>query len=82
MANKKENKPISMDKRIKNALDQGPLAALYFVVGIDMLKERIDALDDDALIQMFERMLAPDRVRSNIAQIYQMIHPQQDEHQK
>lgn len=82
MANEKENKPISMDQRIKNALDQGPLAALYFVVGIDVLKERIDALNDDGLIQMFERILAPDRVRSNITHIYQMIHPQQDKQQK
>lgn len=49
MVEKKQAKPLNMDQRINRALDLGPMVALYFVVGIDMLKTHIDSLDDDAL---------------------------------
>lgn len=78
MAKKRQEKSVTVNDRINQALNLGPMAALYFVVGIDQLKERIDSLDDEALSQMFERLLAPDRIRGNIAQIYSIIHPQEN----
>lgn len=38
MAKKKENKPPTLNERIENAVNLGPLTPLYFVVAIDMLK--------------------------------------------
>lgn len=79
MAEKKQSKPLNMDQRINKALDLGPMAALYFVVGIDMLKSHIDSLDDDALGQMFKYFRSAEQARANIEQIHKILNNIDDE---
>lgn len=79
MAKKKENKAPTLNKRIECALNLGPLAPLYFVVAIDILKSHIDSSDDEAIEQTFERLFSADRVRSNIKEIHKVINNFSDE---
>ncbi|GAK37790.1 MULTISPECIES: hypothetical protein [Bacteroides] len=73
MAKKKENKPPTLNERIENAVNLGPLTPLYFVVAIDMLKNHIDSSEDESIEQLFERLFSADRVRSNIKEIHKVI---------
>ena len=79
MAEKKQPKRLNVDQRINKALDLGPMAALYFVVGIDMLKAHIDSLDDDALSKMFKYFRSAQQARTNIEQIHKILNNINDE---
>lgn len=58
---------------IKDIFKEGPLVSLYFVTGINMLKEEIDKLSDKEIKEMFSGLLHPQRVRSNITHIHNKI---------
>lgn len=62
-----------MDDRVKDLLCRGPLVALYFNVGITVLKDRISNMSDEELAKMFENLLAPRRIRDNIEEIYNRL---------
>lgn len=62
-----------MDERIKDALQEGPLVALYLVTGVNQLKEKIDSMSDEEIGNMFEHLLHPSRVRDNINTLYQRL---------
>jgi hypothetical protein len=66
----KQTKPDNLDNRIKDLLLEGPLVALYFVTGINMLKERIDSMTDEEIVKMFSKLLHPQRVRENVEHLY------------
>ncbi|MDR0541356.1 MAG: hypothetical protein LBH19_03995 [Dysgonamonadaceae bacterium] len=68
--NNKIPKAKSMDERIKDLLVEGPLAALYFSIGITVLKEKIDEMTDEEISVLFEKLLHPQRVRDNVEYIY------------
>ncbi|NDV80775.1 hypothetical protein [Bacteroides sp. 51] len=60
----------SLDDRIKHLLAEGPLVALYFLIGINILKDTIDNMKDEELTSMFEGLMHPERVRKNIEHLY------------
>jgi hypothetical protein len=73
MAGKKNNKTPrtkNMDEQIKDLLAEGPLVALYFSVGITVLKEQIDGMTDEEISAMFGKLLHPQRVRDNVEYVY------------
>lgn len=79
MTKKKQPKPLNMDQRINKALDLGPMASLYFVIGIDMLKAHIDSLGDDELGIMFKYFRSAGQARANIEQIHKILNNIADE---
>jgi hypothetical protein len=66
---KRENADI----KIKNLLNEGPLVALYFTIGINFLKEKIDEMSDEEITEMFTKLMHPDRVRNNVNYIYKAL---------
>ena len=66
-------KTKNMDERITDILAEGPLASMYFVAGINALKEKTDAMSDDDLYCEFAGLLAPSRIRGNINHIYKQL---------
>lgn len=69
----RKNRLPTLNERIENAVNLGPLAPLYFVVAIDMLKNHIDSSENEVIEQLFERLFLADRVRSNIKEIHRVI---------
>ena len=68
-----------MNERIERAVNLGPMAPLYFVVAIDMLKNHIDNSSDESIELLFERLFSADRVRNNIKTIHKIINNRLDE---
>jgi hypothetical protein len=66
---KREN----VESKIKNPLEEGPLVALYFTVGISFLKEEIDKMSNEEITEIFSKLLHPDRVRNNVDYIYNAL---------
>lgn len=58
---------------IVDLLAEGPLVGFYFSAAIMVLKETIDGLSDKELSEMFEHLLHPDRIRSNVNTIYERL---------
>lgn len=73
MAKRKKEKRESLNDRIKDILGLGPMAALYFVVGIDLLKEKLDGMTNKEVTEMFANLLHPDRVRNNVDTIHKKL---------
>ncbi|MEG0454902.1 MAG: hypothetical protein RR471_08045 [Bacteroides sp.] len=69
----------SMDDRIKNLLREGPLVALYFIAGINLLKQQIDDMTDEDVAKMFDNLLNSQRVRNNVEDIYNKLNYPKDE---
>lgn len=63
----------SLDTRIKDLMAEGPLVALYFTTGINILKEQIDIINDEEVASMFGGLLHPVRVRGNVDYIYKVL---------
>jgi hypothetical protein len=68
-----KQKQKNLDDCIKDLLAEGPLVALYFSVGITVLKEKMDAMSDDEIADTFEKLLHPQRVRNNVEYIYNKL---------
>ena len=66
--------PPTMDERIKNLLQEGPLVALYFSMAISQFKEQIEQMSDYEIKTMVENLLHPDTVRSCVNHIYNRLH--------
>jgi hypothetical protein len=66
-------KQENMDSRIKSLLSEGPLVALYFVTGINVLKEQVDAMSDEEITAMFSKFLHLDRVRNSLEYLYRAL---------
>jgi hypothetical protein len=66
-------KQENADSKIKNLLNEDPLVAFYFVIGINFLKEKIDKMSDEEIIEMFSKLMHPDRVRNNVDYIYNAL---------
>jgi hypothetical protein len=70
---KKRTEPDNMDARIKDLLAEGPLVALYFTMGISVLKEQIETMKDEEIIQMFSSFLHPQMVRNNVKYLFNQL---------
>ncbi len=75
MAKKDAQQHKSMDKRIIDSLHEGPIAALYYVVAINLLNETVSEMTDEQIEKMFEQFFTADRIRSNIKTIHQHLNP-------
>lgn len=60
----------TLDDIIKNLLKEGPLVALYFLAGINLLKESVGKMTTEEIKDMFSGLLHPDRVRKNAEYIF------------
>jgi hypothetical protein len=56
----------NLDTCIKDLLKEGPLVALYFSVGIDVLNDKIQSMSNEEIVEIFSKLLHPDRVRKNV----------------
>lgn len=63
----------SLDDIIKDLLKEGPLVALYFLTGINLLKESIGEMTNEEIKDMFSGLLHPDRVRKNVDHLFEKI---------
>jgi hypothetical protein len=63
-------KNYSLDDIIKNLLKEGPLVALYFWVGISLMKEVVEEMTDEDIIVMFSKLFHPDEVREKVEYIF------------
>jgi hypothetical protein len=63
----------SLDARIRDLMAEGPLAALYFTAGINVLREQVDTMSDEDVTTMFSSLLHPGRVRSSVDYIYKVL---------
>jgi hypothetical protein len=71
----------NLDTRIKDLMREGPLVALYFKVGIDVLQATTSQMSDEELFEMFGSLLSTDRLRGNIRVIYNRLNDLPDDHQ-
>ena len=60
----------SLQQEIKNIIDEGWVGALYFTTALNMLKERMELMPDDAIRAMFGGLIHPDTVREHIEHIH------------
>jgi hypothetical protein len=66
-----ENQTI--DDIIKDLLKEGPLVALYFLTGINLLKESIEEMTSEEIKDMFSGLLHPDQVRKNVEHLFEKM---------
>lgn len=65
---KQKNK--SLDDLIKGAMKEGPLVAMYFKMGIEALKEKLDSQSDEEIRKLFGGFLNADRIKGSVEKIY------------
>lgn len=68
-------KEMTIDKRIKEILKWGPMAALYFSVAIDVLKQVIVQKSDREVYEMFGGLISAVTVRHCVDSIDRALHP-------
>jgi hypothetical protein len=76
-----ETKETDLDSRIKDFMREGPLAALYLKIGIDVLQEVTSKMSDEELYVMFGSLLPVERLRGNIREAYNRLNDFPDDHQ-
>lgn len=68
----------TLDDIIKDLLKEGPLVALYFLSGINLLKESIGEMTNEEIKDMFSGLLHPDRVRKNVDHLFEKMNKHQE----
>lgn len=60
----------TLDDCIRHLLREGILVLLYFVQGINVLKSRIDTMNDEDLYKEFDGLFAPETIRADVNYIF------------
>lgn len=75
-----DKKRKTMDKRIIDSLQEGPLVAFYYVTAINYFKKAIEKMTDEELNKMFAGIMGADRVRRETEIVYNRLnHPTHNE---
>lgn len=72
---KKPTEPqfISMDKRIKQVLDDSWISPVYFNAAITELLKKFNAMSDEELTRYMEGLIAPAIAREHVQEIYDRL---------
>lgn len=62
-------KRMTLDRNIQNILDRGPMAALYFAVAANALRQIVEQNDDRFVSGMFGGLIDAATVRRCVAEI-------------
>ena len=68
-------KPLTMDKRIKQVIDESWIAPVYFNAAITELLNKFNAMSDEELTRYMEGPVAAPVARQHLTEIYQQLNP-------
>ena len=68
-----EPKPIPMDQRIKNILNDSWIAPVYFNAAITELLNKFNTMSDEELAKYMEGFVTPATARSHVTEIYNRL---------
>lgn len=66
-------KKDSINKRITEVMDEAFLMPLFFVAGIDALKEKISTMGDTDVTLIFGNLIPANAVRKKVEEIQQIL---------
>lgn len=66
-------KKDSINKRITDLMDEAFLMPLFFVAGIDALKEKISTMNDADLVLIFSSLIPAKAIRTKVEEIRQIL---------
>lgn len=66
-------KKDSINKRITDVMNEAFLMPLFFVAGIDALKEKISTMDDADVTLIFGNLIPAKAIRKKVEEIQQIL---------
>ncbi len=68
-------KPLTMDKRIKQVIDESWIAPVYFNAAITELLNKFNAMSDEELTQYMSGLISAPLARLHLTEIYERLNP-------
>lgn len=68
-------KHITLDRKIQNILDRGPMADLYFTVAANILRQIVEQNDDRFVHDLFGGLIDSATIRHCIEEIDKTLNP-------